>query len=147
MTARGDTFAAFGSRAERSRWPCLAYGPDTLYRLLDAYGPQGRRWFRAMLLADMVFPAMYGATLFMWGDVLGTACPQAATAASAACSCAIGAAAFDYCENLFLLNAVRRWDSRPYAVGLIAGTFTTLKMAAFAATAASLAAGWAIYRI
>jgi hypothetical protein len=124
----------------------LAYGPETLYRLLDAYGPAGRRWFRAMLLADMVFPAMYGATLFMWGDVLGSAFPHAANAASAARGCAIAAAAFDYGENLFLLNAVRHWDSRPYAPARLAGIFTTLKMAAFAATAGSLAAGWAIYR-
>jgi hypothetical protein len=124
----------------------LAYGPDTLYRLLDAYGPEGRRWFRAMLLADMVFPALYGATLFMWGDLLGSAFPHAAKAASAARWCAIGAAAFDYCENLFLLNAVRHWDSRPYETARLAGTFTTLKMAAFAATAVSLAVGWTISR-
>jgi len=124
----------------------LAYSPHTLYRLLEAYGHEGRHWFRAMLLADMFFPAMYGATLFMWGDVLGSAFPHAAKAAAAACWCAIGAAAFDYCENLFLLKALRHWDSRPHATARLAGVFTTLKMTAFAATAGSLAAGWAILR-
>ena len=124
----------------------LAYGPDTLYRLLHAYGSEGRHLFRAMLLADMVFPAMYGATLFMWGDVLASAFPHAASAAAAARCCAIAAAAFDYCENLFLLNALRHWDSRPHATARLAGIFTTLKMMAFAATAMSLVAGWTIYR-
>jgi len=124
----------------------LAYGPDTLYRLLDVYGPEGRRWFRAMLLADMVFPALYGATLFMWGDTLGSEFPHAAKAAAAARWCAIGAASFDYCENVFLLKALRNWNSRPHATARLASVFTTLKMAAFAATAVSLAAGWAIYR-
>jgi CheY-like chemotaxis protein len=35
------------------------YGPETLYRLLDAYGVTGRRFFRTMLYLDMIFPAIY----------------------------------------------------------------------------------------
>src|SRR5215471_1593321 len=50
----------------------LAYSPGTLYRLLDAYGDEGRRMFRRMLHADMIFPAVYGATLFLWGEMLAS---------------------------------------------------------------------------
>ena len=34
----------------------LAYGPQTVHRLLAAYGEAGRRSFRRMLMIDMAFP-------------------------------------------------------------------------------------------
>src|SRR5262249_20865593 len=89
------------------------YTPDTLYQLLELYGADGRRSFRAMLLADMVFPAIYAATLYSLGDLIASAHPLAATAASVGRCAAIAAALFDYGENVFLLRVLRNipWRS------------------------------------
>jgi integrase len=122
----------------------VGYSPDTLYRLLDLYGEAGRRSFRALLLADMIFPAVYGATLYLFGDLLGSAFPRAASLASAARYAAIAAALFDYGENLFLLHVLRHRASRPTVSAHLAGICTTLKMTAFAIAALSLVAGWVI---
>ena len=111
----------------------VAYGPSTLYRLLDVYGPEGRRSFRTMLLADMAFPAVYGALLYVLADSLDSSIARHA---------AIAAAAFDYSENIFLLRVLRRLPSRSEAIARLAGICTSLKMAAIALTAAALAAAW-----
>ena len=116
----------------------LGYSPKTLFGLLDLYGPAGRRSFRTMLLADMVFPALYGATLFLLGDLLRSASPQVAWVGQCA---AIAAAGFDYLENLFLLHVLRNLDSRPQRSARLAGVSTSLKMVAFVIAAASLVVG------
>lgn len=119
----------------------LGYSPKTLFRLLDLYGPAGRRSFRAMLLVDMVFPALYGATLFLLGDLLRSAAPHAASLALVAQCAAIAAAGLDYLENLFLLHVLRHLGSRPQRSARLAGVSTSLKMVAFLIAAASLAVG------
>jgi hypothetical protein len=42
----------------------IGYRSNTLYRLLDKYGKEGRSHFRKMLYVDMIFPALYGASIF-----------------------------------------------------------------------------------
>jgi len=120
----------------------LAYTPATLYRLLDAYGPTGRRSFRAMLLADMVFPAIYGAMLYLLGDALAAVSPHASGLAVAARSAALAAAAFDYAENFFLLHVLAHFDSRPTTSARFAAIFTTAKMIAFVIAVTALISAW-----
>lgn len=118
----------------------VSYRSDTLYGLLETYGPAGRRSFRRMLLADMVFPALYGATLYLCADLLGSI--RASGFADLARFGAIAAATFDYAENFFLLHAVRHWAARPVGIARLASTCTSSKVAALGLTAVSLVAGW-----
>lgn len=113
----------------------LAYGPDILYRLLDAYGQAGRRLFRHTLYADMIFPALYAATLGAYGGALAPHA-QAATIKFAA-----AAALFDYGENGFLLAVLRKYPARSRLLARLAGLCTTAKMLALA-TALVLLMPW-----
>jgi MFS family permease len=143
-------FAPGGVLALRSRageWQVdvrPAYSPDTLFQLLERYGAPGRRSFRTMLLADMLFPAIYAATLYVLGDLLNAASPGGSLLASLGRCAGIAAAAFDYLENLFLLHVLRHLDSRPRRSARLAGIFTTLKTTAIGIAAVSFAAGWII---
>ena len=113
------------------------YTPGTLYRLLDLYGVDGRRSFRNLHLADMIFPAVYAATLYSLGGLIAFAHPFAAAVVRCA---AIAAALFDYGENLSLLHVMRNLKSPPDRVARFAGICTMLKVVAFAVTAVALAA-------
>jgi hypothetical protein len=108
----------------------LGYSPETLYRLLELYGHDGIRWFRNMLMADMVFPAMYGAFLFLLGDLASVSHPAAGLVRATA----IAAACFDYLENIFLLYLLRRLPERQPIAARAAGICTSLKMLSFVAT-------------
>jgi len=112
------------------------YTPNTLYRLLDLYGVDGRRSFRAMLLADMIFPAIYAATLYSLGGLIASAHPFVTVGRCAA----LAAALFDYGENLSLLYVMRNLKSPSDRIARFAGICTMLKVAAFAVTTAAYAA-------
>ena len=114
------------------------YSPDPLYRVLQLYGPDGIRSFRILLLADMVFPAVYGAFLFILGDLLTPAHPAAAIV----CAMAVAAACFDYLENIFLFMALRRLPLRHDDAARAAGVCTTLKTVSIIATLGMLALLW-----
>lgn len=118
------------------------YRPDTLYRLLQAYGPPGIRSFRAMLVADMVFPVIYGATLYMSGDLLAAGHPPSSTLTVWIHCAAVSAAAFDYGENLALLAVIQRLPSRSNRLAQTAGVFTTSKAISLAAALLALLAGY-----
>src|SRR4051812_33868925 len=79
------------------------YTSDTLYRMLEAYGNDGVRSFKRMLLADMIFPLVYASLLILLGDLVARAHPTLPLVASIVRLAAIGAAGFDYLENIFLL--------------------------------------------
>jgi len=115
------------------------YTPGTLYRLLDLYGEVGRRSFRNLLFADMIFPALYAATLVSLGGLIASAHPSNAPLASVGRFAAIAAALFDYGENLSLLHVMRNLESPPDRIARLAGICTMLKVVAFAVTAAALA--------
>ena len=112
----------------------LGYSPSTLYRLLDAYGEEGRREFRRLLLADMVFPVIYAVLLYSLADLLASDSMR-----GIAQGAAIAGAALDYVENVSLLVVVRRFPSRSNAGAKIAAVSTSLKMAAIAISVAGLA--------
>jgi hypothetical protein len=111
----------------------LGYSVQTLYRVLDAYGRDGRRSFGTLLLADMIFPAIYGGLLYSLGDLLARE-PMSAIAQHAA----IAGAAFDYAENVFLLLVLNRFPSRFSVIARLASISTSLKMAAIAVSVGSL---------
>src|SRR5262252_9355569 len=92
-----------------------------------------------MLLADMIFPAAYAATLYSLGGLIASAHPFHLTAASVGRIAALEAALFDYGENLFLLHVLRNLKSPSDRIARLAGVCTTLKVVAFAVTAASFA--------
>ena len=119
------------------------YTPDTLYRLLELYGVDGRRSFRALLLADMIFPAVYAATLYSLGGLIHSTHALPATLASVGRCAALAAALFDYGENLSLLHVMRNLESPSDRIARLAGACTALKVAAFAVTAAAFAAACA----
>jgi len=116
------------------------YTPGTLYRLLDLYGADGRRSFRAMLLADMIFPAVYAATLYSLGGLIASTHSFVTVGRCAA----LAAALFDYGENLFLLHVLRNLESPSDRIARLAGICTTLKVAAFAVVAASFVTAWLV---
>jgi len=111
----------------------LGYSTQTLYRVLEAYGDEGRRSFRRLLLGDMIFPAIYGALLYSLGGLLARE-PMSSIAQHAA----IAAAAFDYAENVFLLIVLRRFPFRSSALARLASICTSLKMVAIAVSVVSL---------
>jgi hypothetical protein len=104
-----------------------AYTPDTLYRLLQLYGSDGIRSFRRMLLADMIFPLVYAALLLLLGNLAVQTHPTLPRVAGMLRVAAIAAAAFDYLENLFLLQVVHRLPHRQLVAARAAGISTSLK--------------------
>ncbi len=122
------------------------YRPETLYRLLDLYGPDGVRSFRRMLLADMIFPAVYGALLFVLAGLLHRARPGPIVATDALRVAGVTAAAFDYAENIFLLIVLRHLPRRQWSVARCAGACTTMKNGSMLVALAALAAAAAILR-
>ena len=118
------------------------YTPNTLYRLLDLYGVDGRRSFRAMLLADMIFPAIYAATLYSLGGLIVSAHSFVTVGRCAA----LAAALFDYGENVLLLRVLRNLPAPSDRAARLAGICTTLKTAAFAVTALEFLAASVIGR-
>lgn len=114
------------------------YTPDTLYRILQLYGTDGIRSFKRMLLADMIFPLVYGSLLVLLGDVAARAHPTLPRVACVVHLAAIAAAAFDYLENLFLLQVVRLLPHRQLVAARAAGISTSLKTLSLAAAVVAL---------
>lgn len=117
----------------------LGYSPDTLYRLLRVYGADGMGSFRRMLLADMIFPMVYGALLFVIGDLVIAAHPSMIAEGLVVRAMAIAAAAFDYLENLLLLRVLHRLPEPLNFTARAAGICTSLKMLSFIAALGALA--------
>jgi hypothetical protein len=116
------------------------YSPATLYRLLHSYGPEGRASFKRMLVADMVFPAVYAAFLVTLADLAAASNPASNNAASAARVAAIAAAGWDYIENGLLLFVLHRFPACQSAAARLAGLSTSAKMLSFMIALGSLAA-------
>ena len=108
------------------------YRPETLFRLLDAYGASGRRCFRTMLYLDMVFPAVYATALFLTGDLLAAGHGVHGALRGAARFTGMAAAAFDYLENILLLRVLNQYPHRLPRVAGAAGIATSFKMLSFA---------------
>lgn len=112
----------------------FGYTAGHTYRLLDAYGERGRSHWRRMLLADMIFPAVYGA----WLALLGLAWVRWAGAGSTwiilVVALPVVAAAADYVENILLLRVIAGLPERLPSEVAAASMCTRIKFTAFAAT-------------
>ncbi len=115
------------------------YSPNTLYRILQLYGRDGIRSFRRMLLADMIFPLVYGTLFFLLGDLAAEVRPAALRSAGVVQVMAIAAAGFDYIENILLLFVLHRLPGRQDVAACAAGICTSLKMLSFAAALSAIA--------
>ncbi|MGO9672675.1 MAG: hypothetical protein ACLPSF_00625 [Methylocella sp.] len=118
----------------------LSYTPDEAAQLLDLYGPAGIARFRAMLWADMIFPAAY-ATFFAGVGIIAARNFDGAWrwAAVALVVGAIGAALCDYAENFTLLEVLDRWPQRAPSRVRCASRFTTAKFLLSTASVVALA--------
>lgn len=105
------------------------YRPADLRRLLERYGPTGRKTFRRMLLVDMAFPAFYAAFF----AALALAAP-ASPMAQPAVGLAVLAALMDYAENACLLAVLARWPAFDDHLPRLAARFTAAKVSTMAAT-------------
>jgi hypothetical protein len=118
----------------------LSYTPDEAARLLDLYGPAGIARFRAMLWADMIFPAAYAAFFAGVGLIAARDFDGAwRWVAAALVVGAIGAALCDYAENFTLLEVLDRWPERAPAKVRRASRFTTAKFLLSVAAVIALA--------
>jgi hypothetical protein len=118
----------------------LAYSPNTLYRLLEKYGKEGRQSFLRMLLIDMVFPAVYGTAIYLLADLLAALHGTQWKTWNIAQIFAISAAVFDYIENVLLWSIVRRFPARHVPLARAASICTSLKMLSFFVAIFSLVA-------
>ena len=118
----------------------LAYSPNTLYRLLEKYGKEGRQSFLRMLRIDMVFPAVYSTALYLLADLLAALHGTQWKTWNIAQIFAISAAVFDYIENALLWSIVRRFPARHVPLARAASICTSLKMLSFFVAIFSLVA-------
>jgi len=114
------------------------YSPETLYRLFRLYGPDGIRSFRRMLMADMIFPAVYGGLFWVLADLAAAAHPEAFRSASLVRVFGVTAAGLDYVENCFLLFALRSFPTKHAFAARAAGISTSLKLLSFVAAVGAL---------
>jgi hypothetical protein len=77
--------------------------------------------------------------LYLLGDLAAASHPASVRAAGVVCAAAIAAAGFDYLENLFLLDVLRRLPGRQTIVARAAGLCTSLKMLSLVAALVALA--------
>jgi hypothetical protein len=106
----------------------LAYSPEDLYRMAEAYGPSGRRaYIRARFTFDVAWPVVY--TLFLVTSIswlFGRAFPdnsrwQLANLAP------IAGALFDYLENVSTSAVMWRYPDPTPVVDVLAPAFTFIK--------------------
>lgn len=106
----------------------LYYSPQTLYKILETYGEKGRSTFRTMLLADMVFPAVYVPTIGLMADKLATANMMPQYLFFYTYAAAILGGIFDYIENYALLKILSDYPTHHKKLATIAAIATLLKM-------------------
>ncbi len=116
-----------------------AYGADTVYAMLDAYGNRGRVWFGRMLRADLVFPMLYAATI--WTLAASQSATHAHPATLLAQGAGIAAAAFDELENILLLRILSVYPARHAWFARLAGAMTFAKTCGLLMAVGVLAAG------
>ena len=106
----------------------LIYTPTALYRLADAYGPEGRRaYVRSRFTFDLAFPLVYAAflvTAISW--LYERAFPVGSAWQYANLAPVLGAL-LDYLENTSASLVMARYPLRTPVVAALAPGFTLLK--------------------
>jgi hypothetical protein len=106
----------------------LFYTPRDLYRMADAYGPQGRAdYIRARFTFDLVFPIVY---TFFLVTTIGWLTRRAFASDSRwqlANLIPLVGALFDYLENVATSVVMARYPEMTTAVAVLASVFTPIK--------------------
>jgi hypothetical protein len=106
------------------------YTPQDLYRIAEAYGPEGRRaYVRARFTFDLIWPLVYAAFLSIgvsW--VYGQAFSSESLWQRVNLIPVLGML-FDYLENLSTSLVMLRYPARTPIVDLLAPAFTLVKWA------------------
>jgi len=94
----------------------FGYGPQEASRLLDALGEEGRIYYLTRQIPlDMFYPALLAMTLV--ASILFFARrPPGSRLVRAGIACALGAALFDYAENLGIASMILRWPDLSHGV-------------------------------
>jgi len=113
-----------------ARTPDLSfiYTADDLYRMAEAYGPDGRQaYIRARFTFDLVWPLVYTcflATSLSWA--LGRALPESSRWRTLNLV-PLAAALFDYLENVATSLVIGRYPAATPGIDVLATFFTPLK--------------------
>ena len=105
----------------------FGYTADETYRLLELYGVKGRAHWRRLLLADMIFPAVYAALLALLGLAWVRWLAAGAPWSILVVAFPVVAAAADYAENILLLRVIAIMPERFPVLVASASIFTRLK--------------------
>lgn len=133
-----------GGAADLRRWTGqrlpdlgMGMGPARLCRVLAGFDGRARADYRRLLRADLLFPPIYVAAVWVWADLLAPA--GAGTMAAHSARAAVAAAALlDVAENLLLLSLLRRWPACSGPRAAAAGVATSLKFVALLCALAAL---------
>jgi hypothetical protein len=92
----------------------FGYGPQEAMQLLDALGEEGRRYYvRRQIPLDTIYPALLAATLISAIGWLRLRLPRSKLI-RAGVVCSVGAAVFDYVENLGVVVMILSWSNVPH---------------------------------
>ena len=124
QSAQAEGEAAGAGSPDLSLW----YSPAELYRMAEAYGPEGRRaYIRARFSFDVAWPLVYGAflvTAISW--LYARAFPPQSAWRWANLAPVLGVL-LDFAENLSTSLVMARYPSRTPGVDLLSPAFTLLK--------------------
>ena len=122
--AAGDERTSEAGSPDVSLW----YSPAELYRMAEAYGPEGRRaYIRARFSFDVAWPLVYGAflvTAISWLYARGFA--QSSPWRLANLAPLLGVL-LDFAENLSTSLVMARYPSRTPGIDVLAPVFTLVK--------------------
>lgn len=116
----------------------LGYGPQEAARLLGALGEQGRRYYLTRQIPlDTVYPALLAMTLVSTLLLFAPRLPGRRLV-RVGIALSVGAALFDYTENLGIAAMLLRWPDLPDAVVRATSTATIVKSAFTTAAVATV---------
>jgi hypothetical protein len=122
--------ATAGPAAEEAGSPDLSlyYAPRALYRMAEAYGPDGRQaYIRARFTFDIAWPLVYTFFLVTAISWLASRAFPPASPWQLANLAPLGAALFDLLENLSTSLVMWRYPARTPGVDALAPFFTLAK--------------------
>lgn len=107
----------------------FGYGPADASALLDALGPDGRAYYLSRQIPlDTLYPAMLALTLIAMIRWFGRSAPHSGFV-RLGIMLSVGAALFDYAENIGIVAMILSWPDPPVPLVLAASTASILKSA------------------
>jgi hypothetical protein len=117
--------------------------PDTA---LEAYGPDGRDFYRNVLLVDLFFPIVYSVFLALSVAFAAPKIPRLRPFANLAPLLPIAGGMFDWGENILFLTQLSRFPDQGDFLSWAACVMTFMKFAALGLSVAIIAWGLWSYR-